>query len=199
MRIRHHTNPLSITHEHHFEGFGNDKPIVVDVGACKGEFSEALMEKFPEKNFILFEIRFPLAEKLKEKFKDCDNVVVFPGDAGLNFLNILQPCMNQGALVEEIYINFPDPWPKDKHKKRRFINTKFLEKMAPHFSPQTAWIFQTDFEPLFHDTVETVQASPFKQIEYFQESAHGIPTAWEAQKILEGDTIWRMKFFRSEV
>lgn len=194
MRIRHHANPLSITHEHHFEGFGNDRPIIVDVGACKGEFSAALIEKFPEKNFILFEIRLALTEKLTEQFKDHDNVAVFAGDAGRNFLNILKPCMDQGAVIEEIYVNFPDPWPKDRHKKRRFINEKFLEEMAPHFDAKTSWIFQTDFEPLFKDTVEIVEASKFSDPEYFEGSAHGIPTAWESQKILEGDPIWRMRF-----
>lgn len=193
-RLRHHVNPLSITHEYSFEGFGNNNPIIIDVGACKGEFSEALIEKFPERNFILFEIRKPLTQKLKEKFKDHTNVAIFAGDAGRNFLNILKPCMEQGAVIEEIFVNFPDPWPKDKHKKRRFINSKFLEEIAPHFDTQTSFVFQTDFEPMFHDTVEVVEASTFSNIEYFKDSAHDIPTHWEKQKILEGDPIWRMRF-----
>ena len=83
-RVRNHVNPLSILIEHSFDGFGNDHPILVDVGACKGEFSAELIEKFPDHNFILFEIRRPLAQKLAEKFADKKNVAVFDGDAARN-------------------------------------------------------------------------------------------------------------------
>jgi len=195
-RVRKHVNPLSILKKHNFAGFGNNKPIIVDVGACLGEFAKEMIEKFPAKNFTLFEIRVPLANKLREKFKNFKNVVIFDGDAGLNFRRILEPCLKKGAKIEEIFVNFPDPWFKERHKKRRFINEKFLKSCESWLPAETKFIFQTDQEFLFRETLEVVENSPFSKIEFFENSAHGIPTHWEKQKLLEGDKIWRMKFWK---
>ncbi len=195
-RIRNHVNPLAILKEHSFSGFGNSNPILVDVGSCKGEFAEELVKKFPAKNFIFFEIRVPLAEKLRQKFQNKKNVVVFDGDAGRNFRGILEPCIKQGAIIEQIFVNFPDPWFKERHKKRRFINESFLKDCAKWLTKETEFIFQTDQEFMFKETLEVVKNSPFSKIEFFNNSIHEIPTHWEKQKLLEGAQIWRMKFFR---
>lgn len=194
-RVRAHVNPLSITYEVHFEGFGNDKPIYVDVGAYKGEFMEGLAEQFPECNFILFEIRRPIAERLREKFKDRENFAIFHGDAGRNFRNILQPCIDQGAKIETIFVNFPDPWFKDRHKKRRFINPKFLDDCATWLPAETQFIFQTDQGFLFNETVEVLQESPYSLIKDFDEPPFGLRTDWEEAKIAEGNEIHRMSFW----
>ena len=195
-RVRPHVNPLAITHEHIFRGFGNNQNIIIDVGAYKGEFSEALIQKFPTKNFIVFEIRQPIYLQLCEKFAKYDNVLVFDGDAGRNFRHIVQPCLDQGVVIEEVYINFPDPWPKAKHKKRRFINAKFLQELLLWIPNQTKFIFQTDQAPLFDDTLELVQENGHFLIEPFDTSPYGVQTHWEAVKMAEGDTIYRMKFWR---
>ena len=191
-RVRNHVNPLSILTEHSFAGFGNDRPIFVDVGACKGEFSAALLEKFPDHNFILFEIRKPLARKLIEKFSEFSNVVVFDGDPGRNFQKILQPCLDQGAEIEQIFVNFPDPWFKEKHKKRRFLNANILQKCVSWLPESAEFVFQTDQKFLFDETREMLRETLYDQIEIFKTSAHGIPTHWEQQKLLEGAPIWRM-------
>lgn len=193
-RVRNHVNPLSILKEHSFDGFENNNPIMVDVGSCKGEFSEALIKKFPDRNFVLFEIRVPLAHKLREKFESYPNMVVFDGDAGKNFKNIFQSSIKKGAPITEIFVNFPDPWFKEKHKKRRFINKKFLEECAKWLPADTWFVFQTDQRFLFDETKEVVEASPFSHIERFENSAHDIPTHWEQQKLNEGFQIWRMRF-----
>lgn len=193
-RFRKHVNPLSILKKHNFAGFKNNNPILIDVGACKGLFASGIIEKFPENNFILFEIRVPLAEKLREKFKNYDNVVIFDGDAGLNFREICEPCLKKGAKIKQIFVNFPDPWFKEKHKKRRFINEKFLQECSKWIPQETEFVFQTDQEFMFNETREVVENSSFSNIEFFAESAHGIPTHWEKQKLLEGDKIWRMRF-----
>ncbi len=195
-RVRTHVNPLSITHEFHFEGFGNDRPIFVDVGAYKGEFTEGLLAQFPDCNFVVFEIRRPIAEKLREKFADHENVVVFHGDAGLNFRNILEPCIAQGAQIKEIFVNFPDPWFKDRHKKRRFITTKFLNSCTDWLPAETEFIFQTDQEFLFNETKEYLAETPYEITEEFSKPPYDQTTDWEDAKVAEGKEIWRMRFKR---
>ncbi|PID70601.1 hypothetical protein CSB37_00745 [bacterium DOLZORAL124_38_8] len=193
-RVRKHVNPLSILHEVHFEGFENNNPLWMDIGACKGEFTKALAQKFPEKNFIACEIRKPLQKKLEVLYADDDNVVVFDGDAGKNFKTMLAPSFKRGVKLEKVFINFPDPWFKDRHKKRRFVNAKFLEDIKDFVDETTEFIFQTDQEFLFHETIEVLQDSAFSSITYFDESPFGVQTDWESAKVKEGNKIWRMVF-----
>ena len=193
-RVRTHANPLAILKELHFAGFGNSQPIFVDVGAFKGEFMAELSQQYPDHNYICFEIRTPIANALREKFKDQPNFRVFDGDAGRNFRNILQPCLDQGAHIKQIFVNFPDPWFKDKHKKRRFITTKFCNELATWLPAETEIVFQTDQQFLFEETLEYLATTPYQNIEYFDDSIHGIPTDWESAKLAAGEKIWRMKF-----
>ena len=195
-RVRPHVNPFSITHEVSFDGFGNDKPVIVDVGACKGVFCEQLVKIIPDHNFILFEIRKPVYKKLCDRFAKYDNVMVFDGDAGRNFRSVMQPCMDQEAVIKEVYINFPDPWFKERHKKRRFVNAKWLQNIGEWISPETKFVFQTDQKQLFEETVEVIEEHGGFEIEYFDRSPYGVQTHWERQKMAEGDEIYRMKFWR---
>lgn len=194
-RVRHHVNPLSDLTEYSFSGFENNQPIIIDVGADHGEFVAGLLHIFKkEKNFIVFEIRKPLAEKLKAKFSNDDNVIVFDGDANRNFENIVRPCL-QNADVEKIYINFPDPWFKSRHKKRRFINEKFLATIKNWIPSATEWIFQTDQKQLFEDTLEILKNGGIEKIDFFHSTPHNLPTKWEKAKVKEGSEIYRMKFW----
>ncbi len=194
-RIRHHVNPMSDRTEVEFEGFADDKPIIIDVGAASGEFISRLIElKNETHNFIIFEIRKPLAKKLEEKFKNHNNVKVFTGDAGRNFKNVLLPCIKSGAKIEEIFINFPDPWFKDRHKKRRFVNEKFLDNVSSWIQAETVWIFQTDQKILFEETLELLKEKGIDKMQFFRESPYNTQTKWEAAKMETGDKIYRMKF-----
>ncbi|MEA3323224.1 MAG: hypothetical protein U9Q12_03295 [Patescibacteria group bacterium] len=194
-RVRHHVNPLADQSEHHFEGFSNDKSIIVDIGADRGEFIEQLIEKFGDtKNFIVLEIRKPLAVRLVEKFNKYDNVVVFDGDATRNFENLLKPSIDKDIVIEEIYINFPDPWFKDRHKKRRVVTEKFLTDIQAWIQPKTKWTFQTDQKPLFDETIGVLQSIDGIKIEFFDISPHDATTKWEDAKVATGDKIYRLSF-----
>ncbi len=197
-RVRPHVNPFSAQEEKFFEGFGNANPIMVDVGAYKGEFIYELSEKFPDYNFLVLELRTVIADELKEKFKEKDNCRVFDGDAGRNFKNLLQPCLGDGARIEKIFVNFPDPWFKDRHKKRRFINEKFLISLESWLPIDVKFVFQTDQEFLFEETLEVLRDSNFNNISFFEDSAFGISTDWEKSKMDLGSKIWRCEFSRNE-
>jgi tRNA (guanine-N7-)-methyltransferase len=193
-RIRHHVNPLSDLTEHSFNGFTNQRPIIIDVGADHGEFVAGLLKIFKEeKNFIVFEIRKPLANKLRKQFANYSNIKVFDGDANRNFKNIVQPCLKK-TKIEKIFINFPDPWFKARHKKRRFINEKFLKEVQKWMPTEVEWIFQTDQEQLFLDTLEIVENSRAKKIDFFQKTPYNLPTKWEQAKVKAGVKIYRMSW-----
>ncbi len=194
-RVRHHVNPLSDLTEHEFDGFDNGNPIIIDIGADRGEFVEGLIEKFGKsKNFIVLEIRKPLAQRLREKFEKYNNVVIFDGDATRNFKSILQPSIVEGVLIEDVYINFPDPWFKERHKKRRVINEKFLKDVQKWMQKETEWIFQTDQKQLFDETIEALNNVGNIEIEFFDSAPYNMTTKWEDAKIADNYIINRMRF-----
>ena len=194
-RVRHHVNPLADMTEHHFDGFENDCPIIMDIGADRGEFTMQLLEKFGEtRNFIVCEIRKLLAEKLRKKFEKYQNVVVFDGDVTRNFEKIIRSSIDKNVTIEEIYINFPDPWFKDRHKKRRVITEKFLCSINEWVPSHVTWIFQTDQKQLFDETMEMLQSMNGIHIAIFDTSPHGATTKWENAKIAQESAIYRMRF-----
>lgn len=195
-RIRNHVNPLAYTEEFFFNGFDNKKNIIVDIGSYRGEFGEKLLEKFgDEKNFIFFEIRKPFFEYLEKIFQRHKNVKIFSGDAGRNLKNILELSIKKGVKIEKIFINFPDPWFKEKHKKRRLISEKFLKDLESWIPSETEIIFQTDQAKLFFETRKIIKKNQNFKIKYFWKAIWGISTYWEEMKKKESKIIWRMKIF----
>ena len=107
--------------------FGNKNEFVLEIGFGDGDFLIEMAGVHPEKNFLGMEIkrkRFKIAAKKARKEKN----------RNIKFLH-----MNANIAVEEIfpenvfslvYINFPDPWPKDRHQKHRIVNTEFLQKLS---------------------------------------------------------------------
>ena len=132
-RIRNHVNPLSYNEEYFFDTFSNNNPIIIDIGAYRGEFGAKLVDKFENenngRNFIFFEIRKPFVKYLEQLFEGKENVKIFGGNAGQNLENILKTSIEKGVKIEKIFINFPDPWFKKKHYKRRVITADFLEQL----------------------------------------------------------------------
>ncbi len=192
-RARNHVNPFAYRKENIFTKFNNNKPIIVDIGSYRGEFGEELLKKFgDERNFIFFEIRKAYFEFLKEYFLKYENVKVYDGDAGYSLLNILKE--NESLNIEKIFINFPDPWFKKKHHKRRVINKDFLKKINNLIPDKTEIIFQTDQKKLFEDTLKIVLENGWFKIMFFNNSFFGIKTHWEEMKIKEGKKIYRMVF-----
>lgn len=197
--MRHHVNPLSDLSEYSFAGFGNDKPIIVDIGADRGEFTEGLLEHFGEsRNFLVLEIRRPLAERLEKRFEGHANVRVFSGDAVRNLKSLLGGAIEKdGATVSEIYVNFPDPWFKDRHHKRRVVCKRLLDDIKDWMPSGVKWVYQTDQKNLFDDTVELLGEEGITDIQYKDESPYGIRTKWEIEKIGKGLPIYRMVFSHS--
>ena len=196
-RIRNHVNPMSDLKEITFDGFDDKKNIIVDIGSYRGEFGERLLEKFGEdKNFIFFEIRKPFYLFLKEKFKGHKNVVVFDGDAGRNLQSILESSIKKNVFIEKIFINFPDPWFKEKHKKRRLVNESFLESLEKWLPEKTEIIFQTDQKQLYKDTKAIIKNSKTFKKRKLWWPLWGIRTYWEEMKIKEGSKIYRIKILR---
>jgi len=193
-RVRNHVNPLADQTVYSFEGFPNNNPIIVDIGAYRGEFSQKLIEHFTERrNYIVAEIRKPYAHYLRELFSDNKQVAVFDGNSAKNLHAILAPSIKKDIPIEYIFINFPDPWFKEKHKKRRIITESFLQDCKTWIQPETIFVFQTDQQQLFLETQEALRDENITYKE-FGEPLFDITSYWEEMKRGEGSHIYRMTF-----
>ena len=109
------------------EIFGNENEFVLEIGFGDGDFLIEMAQLHPNKNFLGMEIK-------KKRFNTAVKKARNEKSGNIKFLH-----MNANIAVEElfpkdvfslVYINFPDPWPKDRHHKHRIVNTDFLGKLS---------------------------------------------------------------------
>ena len=179
--------------------FRNDKPIVLELGCGKGEYSIALAQAYPEKNFIGIDIkgaRFWRGAKtaLEEGLK---NVAFLRSQ-----IELVDFLFGENE-VDEIWITFPDPQIKYKRTKHRMTNSEFLQKYKKILKPGGLVNLKTDSEFMHGYTLgvlhgeghEVVQANHnvYKN-EYSPKEVTGIQTFYEKQYLEQGKPITYVQF-----
>jgi tRNA (guanine-N7-)-methyltransferase len=103
--------------------FGNDKPLVVEIGSGNGHFLVDYAKHHPGRNYTGTEILIGRAKRFTSKLKkrNMKNVIVFWGDARRFVWDFLYE-----DSVEEFIVMFPDPWPKKRHYKHRLLSNGFI-------------------------------------------------------------------------
>ena len=103
--------------------FGNDNPIFAEFGCGKGKFIMTLAERNPDRNYIAVEGRGSIILRALEKAgqKGLKNIVFVH-----EYMKDVKEFFAQKEL-SGIYLNFSDPWPKDRHAKRRLTHSKYLD------------------------------------------------------------------------
>ncbi len=122
--------------------FGNDNPLVLEIGCGIGDFVVTMASRHPEWNFIALDFYN------KGCLKSCNRA----GRAGLNNVRIVRDearsfmrrCLPPASL-QAIFINCPDPWPKRYQRKRRLVNQEFISFLEPYLLPDSDFYFTTDF------------------------------------------------------
>ncbi|MEM0941796.1 MAG: tRNA (guanosine(46)-N7)-methyltransferase TrmB [Bacteroidota bacterium] len=178
--------------------FGNEYDLVVELACGWGEYTTALAEKFPQKNFVGVDIkgdRLWKGSQYAEK-KELSNVAFLRCHI-IEILNLFDE-----DEVDEIWLTFPDPQPKDRNEKHRLSNRAFLEKYRYILKPEGSFRFKTDDTLLFEYTLRVL--SDFEIIDFeFTFDLHrsnllddhfGIRTKYEKIWIEKGKKIKYMKF-----
>ena len=110
------------------ELFGNDKPIYLELGCGKGTFMAVHGSQNPDINYIAIDIKdevLVLAKRNIEKaFKEAGRPVVDNVKLMAQEILIINEILGEDDCIDRIYINFCNPWPKDRHKKRRLTHTR---------------------------------------------------------------------------
>jgi len=106
--------------------FGSRRPIVVEIGSGNGHFLVEYSKLYPDRNFIGTEILHGRARKFASKIckRGLKNIVVFLGDTRRFVWEFLY-----AASVEEFIVLFPDPWPKNRHRKHRLLSDRFIRML----------------------------------------------------------------------
>lgn len=135
--------------------FGRRSPLEIEVGMGKGRFIMELAGLHPDVSYIGIE-RYPsvlLRGLEKRTGLELDNIYFMCIDAG-RMADIFAP-----GEVSRIYLNFSDPWPKDRHAKRRLTSPAFLDVYDKILAPDGMIEFKTDNRSLFDYSLESIPAS----------------------------------------
>ena len=132
--------------------FGNDNPIYIEVGMGKGRFITDLAIQNPDINYIGIEKYSSVLIRALEKRQeiDIDNLVFIRMDAE-NICDIFD-----NEEIAKIYLNFSDPWPKDRHAKRRLTSKEFFARYNNVLKANGVVEFKTDNRPLFDFSLEQI-------------------------------------------
>lgn len=138
--------------------FGNDNPIHVEFGSGRGGFIVKMAEKNPNINYLAFERNSKVIIKGLNKFLE---------DLPQNFYFVhsdirkIEEIFKENS-VERIYLNFSDPWPKDRHSKRRLTHRKFLKLYEKILITKGEIHFKTDNDMLFDFSIEEFKEMGWK-------------------------------------
>ena len=138
--------------------FGNSNPIYIEIGMGKGRFIHTMAKEHPDINFVGIEkyssVLLRAIQKMEEE--ELPNLKFIRMDAE----DIAKVC--GPGEVDRIYLNFSDPWPKDRHAKRRLPSREFLGRYDVILKREGRLEFKTDNRDLFDFAVEELGPAGWK-------------------------------------
>ncbi|BDU50997.1 tRNA (guanosine(46)-N7)-methyltransferase TrmB [Haliovirga abyssi] len=157
------------------EYFKNDNPIYLEIGSGAGNFIARSGEKVKDKNFIGIEIKFKrlvlAAQKCKKR--NLKNVLLLRrrGEEILEFLG--------KSEISGLYINFPDPWEKEKQRKNRMIQQGLFDNLDVIMKKGGKIFFKTDHKGYYMDVLELMKDIKGYKIVFNTEDLHSSDRAKE--------------------
>ena len=210
--MRHHVNPLSqffqlplslpskniLFEKSHY-------PIHLDIGSAKGEFLIELATKYPDWNFVGLEIREPLVslcEKKRRKLELTNLKFLFCNvnvslDEWLSDLDFGQ--------LKRVSIQFPDPWFKRKHFKRRVLKTNILNSIAKAMSKDGEIFIQSDIFKLIEYMTNTIDQNRYftrknaGDLRSIDKNPYNVMTDREIFSLKKNLLIYRVMYIRNSL
>ena len=147
------------------KAFKNRQPIYLELGCGKGMFIAKLASQNPQINYIAIDIKSEVLALAKRNIEseylknnmDTDNILLTAYE-----ILLIQNIIGKEDVVDRIYINFCNPWPKPRHNKRRLTYTTQLEKYKEFLKDDGEIYFKTDDDDLFLATKKYLNEAGFK-------------------------------------
>lgn len=181
------------------EIFGNDNPIHIEIGMGKGKFIHTMAGENPQVNYVGIEKYSSVLLRAIQKMEEDE----LPN---LRFIRMdaedITKVFGRGE-VDKIYLNFSDPWPKDRHAKRRLPSREFLARYDVVLKQEGRLEFKTDNRALFDFAVEELEPANWKaeaityDLHRDEELAAGnIMTEYEEKFSAMGNPIYKYIIYR---
>jgi tRNA (guanine-N7-)-methyltransferase len=150
--------------------FGNDRPVILEIGFGNGDATWRMAQSHPEQNFVGVEVHQPGIGRLLLALEReaIDNVRVACADAVEWLRERVEP-----ASLAGVRVFFPDPWPKKRHHKRRMIQPDFVALLASRMRDGAVLHLATDWEPYAFHMLEVMDGSA--HFENLSRSGGGCP------------------------
>ncbi|MEC7641268.1 MAG: tRNA (guanosine(46)-N7)-methyltransferase TrmB [Nitrospinota bacterium] len=134
--------------------FANSHPLKLDIGFGAGSFLLEMAICQPDSNFVGIDMYHKGIRKIITRIDKLSikNIRIVYGDAREKITAIFMD-----DEVREIFINFPDPWPKKRHTKRRLIKPHFVEMLASKLTPRGHLHLATDYEPYAQEILDCLE------------------------------------------
>ena len=180
------------------EFFGDGKPIHIEIGMGKGQFLMEMARRHPDIHYIGIEKFSSVLVRAVQKMEEepLPNIHFIRMDAEY-ICNVFEK-----GEVEEIYLNFSDPWPKERHTKRRLTSHQFLERYDQILKEGGSIQFKTDNRDLFDFSVEEIRSAGWTIDQCTYDLHHSdflegnVMTEYEERFVAEGKPICKVIFYR---
>lgn len=172
--------------------FNNDNPIYIEIGMGKGNFIVENAKRYPNINFIGIEKYYSVIVKAINNLNNYEisNLKIIAYDA--NYINEIFK-----DEIDLIYLNFSDPWPKNRHERRRLTSLDFLKRYDDVFKEKKHIIMKTDNRKLFEYSIISFNNYDYKINEicldlYKENIENNIPTEYEIKFMTKGFPIYKI-------
>lgn len=179
--------------------FENHNPIIVELACGRGEFTVGLARNYPDKNFIGVDIK-------GSRIWKGSTIAISEGLENVAFLRTQIQLLEKYFSTDEIselWITFPDPFPREGDEKRRLTSPRFLDMYKPLLKKDGIVHFKTDNTGLFDYTLDLVKRREDCEImlhthdfyvSQWKDEHHGIKTKYETIFSEKGEKIKYLKF-----
>lgn len=170
--------------------FGNNNPIHIEIGMGKGDFIIGMALKYPQINFVGIEKFDSVMVRAVQKLEGLSipNLRLIRMDA-LGIADVFD------REVECIYLNFSDPWPKERHAKRRLTSDVFLSLYDSVFCDKCNIVMKTDNRKLFEYSIISLTDYGYSIDElsldlYGDDVSDNVQTEYEKKFVSNGNVIY---------
>jgi tRNA (guanine-N7-)-methyltransferase len=205
VRVRQHVNPLSQKYQGSVPPPAWEKiyaepgqPLHLDIGCAKGQFLRQMAQMRPEWNFLGLEIRQSLVAQanLWRHELGLTNLYYLFCNANPSLRLLLQPESLQGVTIQ-----FPDPWFKRRHQKRRLVQPELVRDLATCIRVGGFLFIQSDVEMVAEEMRDRLTAHPAFMMQgdpesWLPENPLPVATERELATLALGQTVYRALFLR---
>jgi len=207
--VRQHVNPLSALYQQPLalpspgDLFAQPcLPLHLDIGAARGRFLLAMAERCPDRNHLGVEIRRPLvvAAEADRQAAGLTNLHYLFCNASINLVEWLQDL--PPGLLQLVTLQFPDPWFKSRHHKRRVLQPALLRSLALALPPGGTLLMQSDVLAVIEPMVALVEASGcFERpsndpVPWLETNPLAVATERECHVLAQGLPVYRVRYHR---